>query len=298
KEAAVQMTDTPKAPTAELSSLIAMCPKGSPLDNFMFSLGQCISNPALPQRVRDEAKKLLERLKEPVDDLPSVSDWLNFVQGPMSPSSSLALGLHQWAFMLLSIRFAQLGKSVDKFLSKNFDAEDLSFDSEVEDILSKTDEKSSKRAFASLSEETLNQITRLQNPQKENLPLIFQYIPLAPEFDDGREGGFNLKKVIEEDGSKSWHLDFVFDIKEVGPVEIKAVAKLPEIKLTVIASTFEGLKKVQELMPILKKQLQDIGVTTTNTQARLGKVQIHEKVVRHDNNPGVLTTNNIFSAEA
>ena len=79
---------------------------------------------------------------------------------------------------------------------------------------------------------------------------------------------------MEEDGKKSWHLNFVFDLKNLGPIEIKAVAKLPELKLSVIASTFEGLQQIQKAMPTLKKQLQDLGITTTSSNTRLGKVHI------------------------
>lgn len=250
--------------------------KGSPLDSLMYSLKVQANNTALPDALREDAKNYLDKLENPIDDLPSVANWLNFTSGPMSPTSPQALALHQWAFMLLSIRFAQLGKSVDKFLKKTVDLMEDRFDETLDEMKASIDAKG-KNNIPSLLDETLDQIVRYQNQNKENLPLLFQYIPLPPTYDGGREGGFNARPVIEEDGKKSWHLNFVFDLENLGPIEIKAEAKLPELKLSVVASTFNGLQKVQEALPTLKEKLQDLGITTRNATARMGKVHIREK---------------------
>ena len=263
-------------PVATAPNLMTLMSKGSPLDSLMYSLKVQANNTALPDALREEAKNYLDKLENPIDDLPSVANWLNFTSGPMSPTSPQALALHQWAFMLLSIRFAQLGKSVDKFLKKDVDLMEDRFDETLEEMKASIDAKG-KNNIPSLLDETLDQIVRYQNPSKENLPLLFQYIPLPPTYDGGREGGFNARPVIEEDGKKSWHLNFVFDLENLGPIEIKAEAKLPELKLSVVASTFNGLQKVQEALPTLKEKLQDLGITTRNATARMGKVHIREK---------------------
>lgn len=263
-------------PVATAPNLMTLMSKGSPLDSLMYSLKVQANNTALPDALREEAKNYLDKLENPIDDLPSVANWLNFTSGPMSPTSPQALALHQWAFMLLSIRFAQLGKSVDKFLKKDVDLMEDRFDETLDEMKASIDAKG-KNNIPSLLDETLDQIVRYQNPNKENLPLLFQYIPLPPTYDGGREGGFNARPVIEEDGKKSWHLNFVFDLENLGPIEIKAEAKLPELKISVVASTFNGLQKVQEALPTLKEKLQDLGITTRNATARMGKVHIREK---------------------
>lgn len=263
-------------PATSAPNLMNLMSKGSPLDSLMYSLKVQANNTALPDALREEAKNYLNKLENPIDDLPSVANWLNFTSGPMSPTSPQALALHQWAFMLLSIRFAQLGKSVDKFLKKDVDLMEDRFDETLEEMKACIDAKG-KNNIPSLLDETLDQIVRYQNPSKENLPLLFQYIPLPPTYDGGREGGFNARPVIEEDGKKAWHLNFVFDLENLGPIEIKAEAKLPELKLSVVASTFNGLQKVQEALPSLKEKLQDLGITTRNATARMGKVHIKEK---------------------
>lgn len=268
--------ETVTNPVTASPNLMTLMSKGSPLDSLMYSLKVQANNTALPDALREEAKNFLNKLENPVDDLPSVSNWLNFTSGPMSPTSPQALALHQWAFMLLSIRFAQLGKSVDKFLKKDVDLMEDRFDETLNGMKESIASKG-KDNISALLDEALDQIVRYQNPAKDNLPLLFQYIPLPPTYDGGREGGFNAQPVIGEDGKKSWHLNFVFDIENLGPIEIKAEAKLPELKLSVVASTFNGLQKVQETLPVLKERLQDLGITTRNTTTRMGKVHIKEK---------------------
>lgn len=265
-------------PTMEISNNAppsTFTPKGSPLDNMLYTLRVQTENAALPQAVRDEAKKFIEELENPIDDLPSVSNWLNFTSGPMSPSSSQALALHQWAFFLLAIRFSQIGKSVDKFLKRNADLMEDRFD-KITDEVAKNIGKDQQKVIPSLIDETFDQVVRMQHPQKEGVPSLFQYIPLPPSYEGGREGNFSARPVVEEDGKKSWHLNFVFDLQNLGPIEIKAVAKLPELKLSVIASTFEGLQQIQKALPELRKQLQDLGITTTSSNTRLGKVHIKD----------------------
>ncbi len=276
-EVKAQNTPTPlqTSEAVAASNFMALNAKDSPLDNLTYSLKVQINNQALPQVVRDQAKEFLDKLENPIDDLPSVSNWLNFTAGPMSPSSPQALALHQWAFLLLSIRFSQLGKSVDKFLKKNVDLMEDKFDAEIEKITKKM-EAGSRGTISSLIDDTFEQVTRYQNPAKENLPLLYQFIPLPPSYDGGREGGFNARPVVEEDGKTSWHLNFVFDLQNLGPIEIKAVAKLPELKLSVVASTFDGLQKVQECLPFLRGQLQELGITTRTATARLGKVHLQD----------------------
>lgn len=275
-ESPKNVAESVTTPVTTAPNLMTLMSKGSPLDSLMYSLKVQANNTALPDALREEAKNYLDKLENPIDDLPSVANWLNFTSGPMSPTSPQALALHQWAFMLLSIRFAQLGKSVDKFLKKDVDLMEDRFDETLDEMKASIDAKG-KNNIPSLLDETLDQIVRYQNPNKENLPLLFQYIPLPPTYDGGREGGFNARPVIEEDGKKSWHLNFVFDLENLGPIEIKAEAKLPELKISVVASTFNGLQKVQEALPTLKEKLQDLGITTRNATARMGKVHIREK---------------------
>ncbi len=244
--------------------------KSSPLDDMMYSLKMLSANKDLPKEIQDQANAYIKSLSNPVDDLVSVNNWLNFVTGPLSPSSPQALALHQWAFFILCIRFQQLGKSVDKFLKKN----DLSSISQnmletISNIKGKADESTTSKML----DETLGQVERLQQlTQNNNIhPLLNRYIPIPPNYEGGREGSFNIEKDEKEN---AWNLNFVFDIKDLGAIEIKAVAKLPEVNISVVTSNLKALQKVQDLMSELTYNLQQYGLTTRNVSSRLGRVKL------------------------
>ena len=155
-ESPKNVAESVTTPVATVPNLMTLMSKGSPLDSLMYSLKVQANNTALPDALREEAKNYLDKLENPIDDLPSVANWLNFTSGPMSPTSPQALALHQWAFMLLSIRFAQLGKSVDKFLKKDVDLMEDRFDETLDEIKASIDAKG-KNNIPSLLDETLDQ---------------------------------------------------------------------------------------------------------------------------------------------
>lgn len=252
--------------------------KQSPLDHTLHILRAQVANTALPDVFKQQAQKFIDALSNPVQDLQSVQQWLNFVSGPMSPSSSQAVALHQWAFMLLGIRFNQLGKSIQKFLQeKHLDGIENS--DKLDDTFGKLNQNftdDQKVLNNDLLDDTLSQVERLQNIKANtNKDQIFPYyMPLPPNYEGGREGGFSIKAQKDEDGERSWHLNFVFDVKNLGLIEIKAVAKLPELKLSVITESLDGLQKVQELLPTLVGKLQEFGITTRTSNSRLGRINI------------------------
>lgn len=140
-ESPKNVAESVTTPVATDPNLMTLMSKGSPLDSLMYSLKVQANNTALPDALREDAKNYLDKLENPIDDLPSVANWLNFTSGPMSPTSPQALALHQWAFMLLSIRFAQLGKSVDKFLKKTVDLMEDRFDETLDEMKASIDAK-------------------------------------------------------------------------------------------------------------------------------------------------------------
>ena len=254
--------------------------KANPLDQMMYTLRLQSGNPNLPPEFKEEAQKLLNALNNPVDDLISVKNWLNFVTGPISPNSSQALAMHQWAFYILCLRYQQLGKDVHKFLKKSMSSQDIA--SLMQSLPAIKKDKVLEGPSISMLEETFGQIERLQqqNSNNNNInPLLNRYIPLPPNYDGGREGGFTLKKEKDEDGENTWHLNFAFDLKDLGPIEIKAVAKLPEIKLSFVTENLHAMQKVQELMPDLNYNLQCIGITARTSSMRLGRVSLKESTI-------------------
>ena len=257
----------------------------SAFDHLMGRLQGATLDPELPPAMKEQAQKFLQALQDPVADLHSVSNWLNFVTGPLSPSSSQALALHQWAFMLLCIRFEQLGKNIERFLKKNggsnavkeLGGEVKRTQSLFEAIDDKTVHKSND-----LLKETFSQVERLQQ-QMQNLPVgqvLPRNVPLPPFYHGGQEGSMTAHRQQEEDGGSSWHLNFNFDLENLGPLQIKVCLRFPEVQISFVAERLETLQKVQENMPILNARLREIGLNSKGSSARLGRISRPE--VKHD----------------
>lgn len=254
---------------AEVSVKVPML-KNSPLDVFMQTLTAASSNLTLPAIVRKQALQLKDKLSAPLSDLTAVDNWLSFVTGPMSPSSSRAAALQQWAFLILCLRFKQLGKNVSSFIKKN----DLKgFDEALEDLLLPSPD--SKEKIADLSSETLQQIASLQQQKRtpDGFSLLDRFIPLPPSYEGGREGGMMIRKDQDKEGKNVWHLSFQFDLEKLGALEVKAVAALPEVRISFAAETLEGLKAVQSNCMSLKENLEQMGLEVKNSAPRLGRIQ-------------------------
>lgn len=254
--------------------------KQSSLDNLMQRLQSSVADQNLPPQIREQANKLMKALENPVADLHSVSSWLNFVTGPMSPSSSQALAMHQWAFMLLCIRFEQIGKNVEKFLKKRMSGEDLL---DLEPSLTKAHTDSGifndlvdepQETAQELLDDALSQVSRMQQ-QMEMLPaghLLPRNIPLPPFYRGGKEGSLHAQQQTDEDGGKSWHLNFNLDLEKLGSIQVKVKLRFPDIQMSFVTGNLEALQAVQAHMPELNARLKDIGLISKGSSARLGRL--------------------------
>lgn len=248
--------------------------QGSPLDTFASTLASLGASRFLPPEARKEARDLRAGLMDPVRDLATVDSWLEFVAAPMSPSSPRAIAMHQWAFFILCLRFRELGKSVDKFLKKL--GIDISADLPIDDML--LSHQDDEGAGEKLCRSTLSQLQRLQQLAPQDAEGFFnRAIPLPPAYDGGKEGSLSLRREKRKDGRKLWHLQFAFDLEKLGPVEIRAVASFPEVRLSYVAQTLEGLQALQSKVPELEKQLGDLGLEPRSSSPRIGRVDAMER---------------------
>ena len=224
--------------------------------------------------LKEKAQSLINELKNPVNNLHTVNQYLSFVTGPLSPSSPLAIALHQWAFMLLCIRFEQLGKEIGSFL-KNKIKDPESLRSEV---ISSKKVRVDPKTTTSLLDSTIAQVDRLKEECQAigNLP-IPRFIPMPPMYDEGHDGALFLKR-DENDPNKTWHLQFCFDLKDLGPLEIQAQAQFPSIKLRFTSPSKEVLDLTQAMLPLLKERLQEIGVTTRLSLLRQAPITFKENL--------------------
>ena len=276
------------------------------LDTLIHRLQSAISDQALPPKVQEQAQNLMKALNNPVSDLSSVSSWLNFVTGPMSPSSPQAVAMHQWAFMLLCIRFEQIGKNIDKFLKKHGGPEKLAkLEPAIKEhkALAQDMDDTAINKSHELLKDTFTQVERMQQNQTLSQDqAIPRYIPLPPNYEGGKEGSMSARKEQDSDGGTSWHLNFKFDLENMGALHIKVKLRFPEIQMSFVAERFETLQKVQSLMPDLNAKLKEIGLTSTGSSARLGSVSFDD-VISSDGssssqNSSFKFEGNAFNAEA
>ena len=268
------------AKTQESATALANMRSNS-LDALVNRLQSAASDQALPPKMQEQAQNLIKALQNPVHDLKTVSSWLNFVTGPMSPSSSQAMALHQWAFMLLCIRFEQIGKNVDKFLKKtaNGNQKLASLETTIKEhakLNKELDEVSVSKSHE-LLKETFGQVERMQQ-QMQSIPQdqsLLRYIPLPPNYQGGKEGSFSAQKRQDEDGGTSWHLNFNLDLEDLGGLQVKVKLRFPEVQMSFVAEKFETLQKVQAHMPELNARLKEIGLTSKGSNARLGPVHFN-----------------------
>ena len=261
-------------------------------ESLVNKLQMAAADEALPPKMQEQAQNLLKSLQNPVNDLKTVSSWLNFVTGPMSPSSSQALALHQWAFMLLCIRFEQIGKNVEKFLKKTKGGTDkiAKLDTAIKDSAKVAQELDDVTVSKShdLLKETFSQVERMQQ-QMQSIPQdqsVLRYIPLPPNYQGGKEGSFSAQKRKDEDGGTSWHLNFNLDLQDMGALQVKVKLRFPEIQMSFVAEKFETLQKVQQHMPELNAKLKEIGLTSTGSNARLGHINFNQDQAPSPSNNG------------
>lgn len=263
----------------------------SPLDRFVSELTTLGASAFLPPELIKEAKALKAKLLDPVADLSSVNSWLEFVAAPMSPTSARAVSMHQWAFFILCLRFRELGKSVDKFLKKN--GIDIKADSVLDDML--LSHQDDEGAVEKLCDDTLSQISRMQQLSSQGAQGFFnRVVPLPPAYDGGQEGSLSLKRESKKDGRKIWHLEFAFDLENTGPIGIRAVASFPEIRLSYVAKTMEGLQALQKRVPELERQLEELGLEPKSSGPRLGHIEGMDRDISKDQ-PAVLSKDQLLN---
>lgn len=259
------MDDSPNTPNVSAGP-------GYPLQKMMHDLKRALADPSLPPELKQQGADFMHKLNQPVNDLTTVQSWLNFVVSPFTPNTSQALALHQWAFMILCIRFSQLGRDITAYLDK-CKRDDPKLASSIEKAVSAAGRGGSTSVTA-LIDDTFAQTQRLQQLAVQGGVMLFlnNYVPLPPQYEGGSEGGFNLRQDTDADDKDIWHLNFFFDLKDLGPIQIKAEAKLPELFLHIVTDNLDALQQVQQMLPLLQQKLQEFGVTTRESNVRLGHV--------------------------
>jgi len=239
--------------------------KNISMENFIRSLSNISADGQVTPEIRQMAASIHDAMMNPLGDLKAVSEWLGFVRSPLTASGPRAQGMQQWALMLLSIRFRQMGKDIDRFV-KSKAIRELIKGALAGD---QGDAAWSHRALR----ETLVQVERLQELSRDqDAEGIPSYIPVPPSGDDSREGGIMISHRDLPDGEREWQLNFFFDLPALGPIQIRTGIRIPDIRVNVVAERFEALERVRETSDVLFRRLQECGFNPSPIGARLGTV--------------------------
>ena len=192
----------------------------------------------------------------------TVAEWLGFVSAPMSASGPRAEAMQQWALLLLSIRFRQIGKTIDKFTKTD------QFKKLIQNVQIGDDKSWPQNSL----NQTLQQIERLQSNNQASPYPIPSYIPLPPSYDQGKEGALMIEHKKHEDGEIEWKLNFFFDLQDLGAMQVKTFIKFPDIKLAVVTEKLDALQRVKATIGHLSTRFADYGLNVANVATRMGTV--------------------------
>ncbi|WP_406546195.1 hypothetical protein [Succinimonas sp.] len=239
--------------------------KNISMESFIRSLSSVSADGQVTPEIRQMAASIHDAMMNPLGDLRAVSEWLGFVRSPLNASGPRGRGMQQWALMLLSIRFRQLGKDIDKFVKSRA----------VRDIIRGALSGEQKDASWSHNalRETLIQVERMQQLTREqDAEGIPSYIPVPPSSDETREGGVMISHRDLPDGDREWNLNFFFDLPSLGPLQIRTGIRVPDIKISIVAERLEALERVRATSDVLYRRLEECGFKPAPIGARLGTV--------------------------
>jgi hypothetical protein len=236
--------------------------KNMPMENMISTLGRIINDGKITPEIKEMAQNIQQAMTNPLGDLQSVAEWLGFVSAPMSASGPRAEAMQQWALLLLSIRFRQVGKNIDKFTKTD------QFKRLIQNAQIGEDESWPKNSL----NQTLTQIERLQNNNQSSPYPIPSYIPLPPVYNKGREGSLMIEHQKHDNNEIEWKLNFFFDIEKLGAIQVRSSIRVPEIKLVIVTERLEALQKVNKTINHLTDRFADYGLSVSNVSTRLGTV--------------------------
>ena len=220
---------------------------------------------SLPKAVKTAAQVLNRELTAPLDSMPAVMQWLSFTQNPLSSSAPQGTAFQQWAILLLTIRMRQLG--TEPKIGRHC----IRFRDMVQDLgIGDNDAWPSKMLDSVLSQADRFQQAGSVNQENGGLPL---YFPLPTPEKNQRENAVSCGYTHDENGKPGFDLNFYFEIKDLGPVQIKAHVSMPEVSVTAVTDNRNSYTKVSQTLGLLKTRLDDLGLRTGDFQTVSGTIR-------------------------
>ena len=254
---AVSQSPQPMVPT--LSSPPIM-PLPMPLGAFIFEIGQQLGTRRLPDLLRPSLQRLYDALQSPLQQSSEVEQWFEFLQQPLSSSSSTGRALQQWALTLFSIRLQQLQAEAEMANPRK--------DQPANPLLTEEHKQLTEKMAASL----LGQTERFKQLHQEMQQPLPNYVPLPPQQPGGRESGLSMQRSPGKHNPYQWTLSFYLEPPQLGAIQIRARLDIPDIQLQVMAERLTTVDRVRETLPLLEGRFRELGLQPTQFGCRQGKV--------------------------
>ena len=235
-------------------------PLPMPLGAFIFEIGQQLGARRLPDLLRPSLQRLYDALQSPLQQSNEVEQWFDFLQQPLSSSSSTGRALQQWALTLFSIRLQQLQAEADETNPRK--------EQPTNPLLTEEHKQLTEKMAASL----LGQTERFKQLHQEMQQPLPNYVPLPPQQPGGRESGLSMQRSPGKHNPYQWTLSFYLEPPQLGAIQIRARLDIPDIQLQVMAERLTTVDRVRETLPLLEGRFRELGLQPSQFGCRQGKV--------------------------
>ena len=280
ESAAARPADSPQQrPAVQLETPVTAKPvetgTASPVKTQITATGlnqimQDLADPSIPDNMKRNARNIEQMFNASLADTPSLLQWLNYMDNPLSGNSSMSKGLRAWASMLVAVRLKQFGINVEeelrsprgKMLKLLQDGADVS-----------DSEQWPQKMLDNLTRHLDTLHNSAQQTRNEGNVWPF-YLPLPTPKENRRENCMLLKRSKSEDGQDhGLDLNFYFEIAPFGSIGIKVNYNSPDLKLRATAESYDGYSRLRETLHLLQKRFSELGLNSSDFECRRGSVK-------------------------
>ena len=231
---------------------------------------QDFADPSIPDNMKRNARNIEQMFNASLADTPSLLQWLNYMDNPLSGNSSMSKGLRAWASMLVAVRLKQFGINVEEELR-----------SPRGKMLKLLQDGADVGDSEQWPQKMLDNITRhldtlhnsAQQTRNEGNVWPF-YLPLPTPKENRRENCMLLKRSKSEEGQDhGLDLNFYFEIAPFGSIGIKVNYNSPDLKLRATAESYDGYSRLRETLHLLQKRFSELGLNSSDFECRRGSVK-------------------------
>ncbi len=278
--AAARPADSPQQrPAVQLETPVTAKPvetgTASPVKTQITATGlnqimQDFADPSIPDNMKRNARNIEQMFSASLADTPSLLQWLNYIDNPLSGNSSMSKGLRAWASMLVAVRLKQFGINVEEEL-RSPRGKMLKLLQDGADV--GDSEQWPQKMLDNLTRHLDTLHNSAQQTRNEGNVWPF-YLPLPTPKENRRENCMLLKRSKSEEGQDhGLDLNFYFEIAPFGSIGIKVNYNSPDLKLRATAESYDGYSRLRETLHLLQKKFSELGLNSSDFECRRGSVK-------------------------